>query len=251
MLMVKCLSCFLLIALALKHVESCSSMSENDEDENTVTTTMTFSSGVSTATFNDALKNAIRETLKSLLPDFDVEDIANDMKLKEMSDGISLVTFSQKLNDEDAEKLINEFKDTDFPEKFNNKIQNNQVNLKSISAAIEVPDGKRNPDLVAVEKENGIKSLIKVDAKENVEKKVEEGTIICSKDQEQAECPKGYYCSKLNKAKNGTCQFNPTVELCHKSCDTHDDCKLYSEQENPLGCLWSICLEKRCQALLD
>ena len=117
---------------------------------------------------------------------------------------------------------------------------------------VEVPDGKRNPDLVAVEKENGIKSLIKVDAKENVEKKVEEERIICSKDQEQAECPKGYYCSKLNKAKNGTCQFNPTVELCHKSCDTHDDCKLYSEQENPLGCLWNICLRetKTCHPYL-
>ena len=116
---------------------------------------------------------------------------------------------------------------------------------------VEVPDGKRNPDLVVVEKENGIKSLIKVDTKENVEKKVEEGTILCSKDQEQAECPKGYYCSKLNKAENGTCWFNPTGELCQKSCDTHDDCKLYSEQENPLGCMWSICLEKRCPPLLD
>jgi len=116
---------------------------------------------------------------------------------------------------------------------------------------VEVPDGKRNPDLVVVEKEDGVNSLIKVDTKENVEKKVKEGAIICSKDQEQAECPKGYYCSKLNKAENGTCQFDPTGELCQKSCDTHDDCKLYSEQENPLGCMWNICMKKRCHPHLD
>ena len=124
---------------------------------------------------------------------------------------------------------------------------------------VEVPDGKRNPDLVVVEKENGIKSLIKVNTKENVEKKVEEGTILCSEDQEQAECPKGYYCSKLDKAKNGTCWFNPTGEVatpllpksCYqKSCNTHDDCKLYNEQENPLGCEWRLCLRKRCHPLL-
>ena len=115
---------------------------------------------------------------------------------------------------------------------------------------VEVPDGKRISDFVAVEKENGIKSLIKVDTKENVEKKAKEGTIICSKDQEQAECPKGYYCSKLNGAENGTCMFNPTGELCQISCRTHDHCKLYSEQGNPLGCLWDVCLRNRCHPYL-
>ena len=88
---------------------------------------------------------------------------------------------------------------------------------------VEVPDGKRNPDSVVVEKENGIKSLIKVNTKENVEKKVEEGVATPL-------LPKSCY---------------------QKSCDTHDDCKLYNEQENPLGCEWRLCLRKRCHPLLD
>jgi len=78
----------------------------------------------------------------------------------------------------------------------------------------EVPDSKRIPDIVAVEKEDGIKTLIKVDAqKSNIEKEVT-GYVFNA----NTTCDGGLYSLDGSKANS--------LKLTIAHCNNNKDCSM-------------------------
>ena len=80
---------------------------------------MTFKSKLDTATFDKQLKEPITNALLSILEQVNLT--SSDVELKVKEDKTASVIFSKIMNKEEAEKLIDDIKNPDFIEKFNEK----------------------------------------------------------------------------------------------------------------------------------
>ena len=88
---------------------------------------MTFQSDLEDAAFDEQLKGPITAALISQLKDFNLTSANVQWTVKQ--DKVALVTFTKKMNEEEAQNLISAIGNTEFQKKFRGEVNENSVDV--------------------------------------------------------------------------------------------------------------------------